>query len=85
MRSPRNTTSERSVMALSKYESRPEGPMLPTEDGYLDYVAMENDMTGAYTGVTQQEIVSEVEAYGSIYNELYGLPLEAGEPEEPHH
>lgn len=67
---------------MSKYDEKPVGPMLPAEDSYLDYVVMENDMTGAYTGVTQQEVVSEVEAYGGIYNELYGLPLGSGESEE---
>lgn len=59
--------------------------MLPAQDSYLDYVAMENEMTGAYLGVTQEEIVSEADAYGVIYRELYGMPLDDGEPVKPHH
>ena len=57
--------------------------MLPTEDGYLEFVAMENEMTGAFPAVTQKELGSEAEAYGQIYQELYGFPLGFGEGSEP--
>ena len=60
---------------MSISSERPLGPMLPTEDGYLEYVAMENEMTGAFSAVTEKnEDIDEI-----IYHELYGFPMEPDE------
>ena len=60
---------------MSKSNERPVGPMLPTEDGYLEYVAMENEMTGAFPAVTAAgEDTDDI-----IYHELYGFPMDKDE------
>lgn len=59
---------------MKNSSEKPIGPMLPTEDGFLEYVAMENEMTGAFPAVTEKE----GDAYDNVFQELYGKPLGYG-------
>ncbi len=52
--------------------------MIPTGDSYLDFVAMENEMTGAFPAETDKS----GDTYNMVFTELYGMPLGSGEDEE---